>query len=105
MLVAFSRHKRSCLWWRLGQDILQANRLFAIIILIKILMIDIPGKRQGIVIIIVIMMMIQAMLMMLMIMMSIQAGIQLTVLGISLAVSIIGGLVTGIIINIPFITR
>ena len=101
MLVAFSRHKRSCLRWRLGLDILQANRLFAIIILIKILMIDIPGKRQGIVIIIVIMMMIQTMLMM----MSIQAGIQLTVLGISLAVSIIGGLVTGIIINIPFITR
>ena len=64
MLVAFSRHKRSCLRWRLGLDILQANRLFAIIILIKILMIDIPGKRQGIVIIIVIMMMIQAMLMM-----------------------------------------
>ena len=102
MLVAFSRHKRSCLRWRLGLDILQANRLFAIIILIKILMINIPGKRQGIVIIIVIMMMIQTMLMM---MMSIQAGIQLTVLGISLAVSIIGGLVTGIIINIPFITR
>ena len=39
------------------------------------------------------------------IMMMTQAGIQLTVLGISLAVSIIGGLITGIIINIPFITR
>ena len=105
MLVAFSRHKRSCLRWRLGQDILQANRLFAIIILIKILMIDIPGKRQGIVIIIVILIKSDAMLMMMMMMISIQAGIQLTVLGISLAVSIIGGLVTGIIINIPFITR
>ena len=38
-------------------------------------------------------------------MMMTQTGIQLTVLGISLAVSIIGGLITGIIINIPFITR
>jgi len=33
-----------------------------------------------------------------------QAGIQMTVLGISLAVSVIGGLITGIIINIPFLT-
>ena len=29
----------------------------------------------------------------------------MTVLGISLAVSVIGGLITGIIINIPFLTR
>jgi hypothetical protein len=35
---------------------------------------------------------------------SYQAGIQLTVLGISLAVAIGGGLIAGIIINIPFLT-